>query len=169
MFFDAWLYISVLNHSGCLNRNGADTVSFPEWTASNDSLFCCRVAKRSTHLVFIVRRVQNRLESLIIASVSLRKSRADNGRTGTDFEYCERKWRSLIYSLLCFKGSFLQLHFLLVGLAWCKNLPFPSLTLRQDFSYSCLDQGCKNAVAHSRHAAKNLDCAERDLQLRISA
>ena len=54
-------------------------------------------------------------------------------------------------------------------LPWCNNLPFPSLTLRQDFSHSCLDQGWKNAVAHSRHGAKNLECAEGDLQLRISA
>jgi len=34
--------------------------------------------------------------------------------------------------------------------------------LRQDFSYSHLDQGRKNAVAHSRYATKNLECAERD-------
>jgi len=48
IFFDAWLCISVLNPPGCLNRNDADAVSFPEWTASNDSLFCYLVLPHTT-------------------------------------------------------------------------------------------------------------------------
>ena len=48
IFFDAWLCISVLSLPGCLNRNDADAVSFPEWTASNDSLFCYLVLPHTT-------------------------------------------------------------------------------------------------------------------------
>jgi len=84
------------------------------------------------------------MESVLIASVSLMKSRADDGtRRGNDIEYNERKWHVLIYSWSCFKESFfanfLLEDLLLEDLPWCHNPPFPSLTLRQDFSYLCLD------------------------------
>jgi len=54
IFFDAWSCISVPNHPGCLIRNDADTVSFPEWTASNDSLGVKRFTWIETIHYFVV-------------------------------------------------------------------------------------------------------------------
>ena len=74
------------------------------------------------------------------------------------FKHSERKWRAFNILLIVCQGTLLlQMHVLIEQLPRCNNTLFMSLTLRQDFSYSCLDQGGKNAVVHPRRETKNLE------------
>jgi len=73
-------------------------------------------------------------------------------------KHSERKWSAFNILLIVCQGTLLlQMHLLMEQLPRCNNTLFMSLTLRQDFSYSCLDQGGKNAVVHPRRETKNLE------------